>query len=270
MLHHPTYDRLTELGLHGAANAFAELIADPAAADLDHATWLGLLLDREATRRMDRRLQTRLRFARLRHPQACPEDIAYQAPRGLDRALIATLSAPDWIKGARNLIVTGPTGVGKSWIACALGHRACRNDLNVLYYRCARLFEDLALGHGDGRHARMLKNLAKPKLLILDDFGLEPLSAHARYDLFEILEDRCGRTATIVVSQLPVERWHEMMADPTIADAILDRLVHTAYRLDLKGESMRKLMAPKDTPEGVAVAPVGPQGILPRDAPPAP
>jgi hypothetical protein len=134
-------------------------------------------------------------------------------------------------------------------VACALAHRACRNDIAVIYHRAARLFEELALAHGDGRHARMLKNLAKTKLLILDDFGLEPLSAQARHDLFEILEDRDGRTATIVVSQLPVERWHEMLGDPTIADAILDRLVHTAYRIEIKGESMRKLMAPKHARE---------------------
>lgn len=159
--------------------------------------------------------------------------------------------------------------MGKSWIACALAHRACRNDIAVIYHRAARLFEELALAHGDGRHARMLKNLAKTKLLILDDFGLAPLTAPARHDLFEILEDRYGRTATVVVSQLPVERWHEMLGDPTLADAILDRLVHTAYRLDLKGESMRKLMAPKHG-HSEALAPVGPQGILPRAAPPAP
>jgi DNA replication protein DnaC len=270
MLHHPTYDRLLELGLQGAAAAFADLIADPAAAELDHATWLGLLLDRETSRRMDRRLQTRLRFARLRHPQACPEDIDYRAPRGLDRALIVALSGPGWIKNARATLITGPTGVGKSWIACALGHKACRNDFSVIYHRCARLFEELALAHGDGRHARMLKSLAKTRLLILDDFGLAPLSVQARHDLFEILEDRHGRTATIVVSQLPVERWHEMLGDPTIADAILDRLVHNAYRLDLKGESMRKLMAPKEANSSETVAPVGPQGILPRGTPPAP
>ena len=204
MLHHPTHERLAELGLLGAAAAFAELIADPVAAELDHAAWLGLLLDREATRRMDRRLQTRLRFARLRHPQACPEDIDYRTPRGLDRTLIATLSAPDWIISARSVIITGPTGVGKSWIACALAHRACRNDFPVIYHRAARLFEELALAHGDGRHARMLKNMAKAKLLILDDFGLAPLTAQARHDLLEILEDRCGRTATLIVSQLPV------------------------------------------------------------------
>jgi DNA replication protein DnaC len=179
------------------------------------------------------------------------------------------LSAPDWITSARSVIITGPTGVGKSWIACALAHRACRNDIAVIYHRAARLFEELALAHGDGRHARMLKNLAKTKLLILDDFGLAPLTAQARHDLFEILEDRNGRAATIVVSQLPVERWHEMLGDPTLADAILDRLVHTAYRLELKGDSMRKLMAPKHG-HGEAFAPVGPQGILPRAAPPAP
>ena len=251
-----------------AAAAFADLIADPEAAELDHAAWLGLLLDREATRRMDRRLQTRLRFARLRHPRPAPKT-STTARRAGSTAPDRRPERPDWIKSARSVIITGPTGVGKSWIACALGHRACRNDIAVIYHRAARLFEELALAHGDGRHARMLKNLAKTKLLILDDFGLAPLTAQARHDLFEILEDRYGRTATIVVSQLPVERWHEMLGDPTIADAILDRLVHTAYRLDLKGESMRKLMAPKHG-RGEALAPVGPQGILPRAAPPAP
>jgi hypothetical protein len=169
---------------------------------------------------MDRRLQTRLRFARLRHPQACPEDIDYRTPRGLDRTLIATLSAPDWITSARSVIITGPTGVGKSWIACALAHRACRNDFVVIYHRFARLFEELALAHGDSRHARMLKNMAKVKLLILDDFGLAPLTAQARHDLLEILEDRCGRTATLIVSQLPVESWHaiDSIAVPGLGD----------------------------------------------------
>lgn len=288
MLHHPTYDRLAELGLDGAAAAFAELTADPAAVALDHAAWLGLLLDREASRRLDRRLKTRLRFARLRHPEACPEDIDYRTPRGLDPAMMASLAAPDWVRRGCSVIITGPTGVGKSWIACALGQRVCRHDLSVAYHRAARLFADLALAHGDGRHARMLKTLANTRLLILDDFGLEPLTAQARHDLFEILEDRYGRAATIVVSQLPVERWHEMLAEPTLADAILDRLVHHAYRLDLKGPSMRKLMAPSlnpaaspdasaraaatDVPPAAAatVAPARPQGILPREAPPAP
>lgn len=239
MLAHPTLDRLNTMGLAGMARAFDDLAANPEADRLTHPEWLALLLDREWSLRHDRKLAARLRFARLRH-QASPEDIDYRSPRGLDRALFVKLVAGDWIAAHDNLVITGPTGVGKSWLACALGHKACRDDRSVLYQRVPKLFSSLALARGDGRHERFLRKLGSVQLLILDDWGLEPLDALARPDLLEILEERYGRRSTLVTSQLPIASWHQVIADPTYADAILDRLVHNAHRLDLDGESMRR------------------------------
>ncbi|HZD89444.1 MAG TPA: IS21-like element helper ATPase IstB [Pseudolabrys sp.] len=239
MLTHPTLDQLHQLGLAGMAQAFAELQADPQAAALTHAEWLGLLLDRETTGRQDRRLKARLRYARLRH-HATVEDVDYRAPRGLDRAFFQKLAAGDWIAVPQNLIIEGPTGVGKSWLACALGHKACRDNRSVLYQRIPRLFADLALGRGDGRYPRLMRALGGVKLLILDDWGLEPLGPDQRRDLLEILEERYGRGATLITSQIPVDRWHEIIGDPTLADAILDRIIHNAHRLKLRGDSLRK------------------------------
>ncbi len=239
MLPHPTLERLTSMGFAGMARAYGELAANPEADRLSHPEWLALLLDREWSFRHDRKLAARLRFAKLRH-HATPEDIDYRSTRGLDRALLMKLVAGDWIAAHDNLVITGPTGVGKSWLACALGHKACRDDRSVLYQRVPRLFASLALARGDGRHARLQRTLGSVQLLILDDWGLEPLDAMARHDLLEILEERYGRRATLVTSQLPVTAWHEVIGDPTYADAILDRLVHNAHRLDLDGESMRR------------------------------
>src|SRR4029077_13109506 len=174
----------------------------------------------EVTERDNKRLVARLRFAALRQT-AVIEDIDPGPPRGIERAFFAKLVDGDWIARKQNLLITGPTGVGKSWIACALGHKACRDNRSVLYQRMPRLFEALALARGDGRHARLLKSLSRVELLILDDWGLAPLTADQRRDLLEILEDRHGRGSTIVTSQLPVEHWHEIIGDPTIADAIL-------------------------------------------------
>ena len=185
---------------------------------------------------------TRLRFASLRQ-NAVIEDVDMKTPRGLDRALFQKLAAGEWIERHQNLLIIGKTGVGKSWIACALGHKACRDNRSVLYHRVPRLFDALALARGDGRIDRLLRSLARVELLILDDWGLSPLTAEQRRDLLEILEDRHGRGSTMVTSQLPVEHWHEIIGDPTIADAILDRLVHNAHRLILKGESLRKAAA---------------------------
>ena len=201
-----------------------------------------MMIDREAIERENKRLERRLKAASLRQ-SAIVEDIDHKAPRGLDRALFQKLIAGEWIARHQNLLVIGPTGVGKSWIACALGHKACRDDRSVLYHRVPRLFDALALARGDGRYARLLKNLARADLLILDDWGLAPLTPEQARDLLEIIDDRHGRGSTIVTSQLPVDHWHEVLGNPTIADAILDRLVHNAHRLTLKGDSMRKIAA---------------------------
>lgn len=239
MLAHPTLDRLNEMGFTGMAKAFDELAANAEAEHLSHAEWLGLLLDREWSWRYDRKLAARLRFAKLRH-QAVPEDVDYRSERGLDRALFLKLIAGDWIAAHDNLAICGPSGVGKSWLACALGHKACRDDRSVLYQRVPRLFASLTLARGDGRYPRLLRKLGSVQLLILDDWGLEPLDDHARHDLLEILEDRYGRRSTIITSQLPISAWHDVIGNPTYADAILDRLVHNAHRIDLSGESLRR------------------------------
>jgi len=239
MLTHPTLDQLHHLGLIGMAKAFGEAETSGEAAALTHPEWLALLLDREMTYRHDKKMAARLRYARLRQ-QAAVEDVDYRAARGLDRALFQKLVSGDWIDAHDNLVLCGPTGIGKSWLACALGHKACRDNRSVLYRRVPKLFGDLALARGDGRYARIVRALGSVQLLILDDWGLEPLDAQARHDLLEILEERYGRRSTIITSQLPVESWHQVIGDPTYADAILDRLVHNAQRLNLSGDSLRR------------------------------
>jgi DNA replication protein DnaC len=242
MLVHPTVELLHALGLHGMAKAFKELDQNAEAHALSHAEWLGLLLEHEATLRRQKRFEARARAARLRHP-ASIEDVNYRAARGLDRALFLKLAGCEWIAERRNLMITGACGLGKSWLACALGQKACREDLSVVYYRMPRLFETLALARGDGRYGKLLRSLARVKLLILDDWGPEALTPEQARDLLEIVEDRYDAGSILITSQAPINRWHDMIGIPTLADAILDRLVHNAYRIELSGESLRKQRA---------------------------
>ena len=244
MLSHPTLELLQTLGLHGMIKGFQELAAKPEARSLEHAEWLGILLEHEVTLRRQKRFEARARTARLRHP-ASVEDVDYRAARGLDRALFLQLTTCAWIRARRNLLITGPCGVGKSWLACALGHKACREDLSVLYQRVPRLFTALALARGDGRYGKLLRTLARVRLLVLDDWGPEPLTAEQARDLLEIAEDRYDAGSILFTSQVPIDRWYDLIGIPTLADAILDRVVHNAYRIELSGESLRKSRAPE-------------------------
>jgi len=219
--------------------ALVEQLQMPDIAALTFEERLGLLVDRESTERENRRLTTRLRQAKLRQT-ACIEDIDYRHPRGLDKSLMARLATCQWVRERHNVFITGPTGIGKTWLGCALGHKACREGLTVLYLRLPRFLPELPIAKGDGRYGKLLTTLAKTDVLILDDWGLAPFSDENRRDLLEIVEDRHERRATIITSQLPVEHWHDALGDPTLADAILDRLVHNAYKIALHGESMRK------------------------------
>ena len=243
MLIHPTLDQLRALKLDGMAQAFLELEAQEESRNLAHPEWLALLLDREAASRNTKRFQSRLRVARLRHSQAAIEDVDFRTPRRLDKALFQQLATSRWIAERRSLLVTGPCGVGKSWLSCALAHKACRDGYAVYYARAPRLFADLELAHGDGRFARLFRMLVKVDLLILDDWGPDRLTASQRRDLMEIVEDRHERRSTIVTSQVPIDLWYEIIGNPTIADAVLDRLVHNAHRIALSGESLRKKRA---------------------------
>lgn len=259
MLTHPAHERLIALGLIGMAKALEEQRRSPDLNALSFEERIGLLVDREAAERDTKRLTTRLKFAALRQ-SACVEDVDWRTPRGIDRAVFARLIGGDWIDRNEDLLVTGATGLGKSWIACALGHKACRDNRSVQYHRVPRLFEALALARGDGRYGRLLKTLGRVQLLILDDWGLSVLNPPERRDLLEILDDRHGRASTIVTSQIPVEHWHDVIGDPTLGDAILDRLVHNAHRLQLTGESIEsrppasKLLTPTQTPEPITMS----------------
>jgi len=242
MLTHPTLDKLQTLKFTGMTAALAEQLQMPDIDELAFEERLGLLVDREITARENRRLASRLRRARLKH-NAALEDIDYRHPRGLDKSLIQSLAACQWVKEHLNILITGPTGVGKTWLACALAQKACREGYTALYLRLPRLLQEMAIAKGDGRYPKLLTMLAKTEVLILDDWGLAKLTAEQRRDLLEILEDRHGVRSTLATSQLPIEKWHDLIGDPTLADAILDRLVHNAYKINLKGDSMRKRKA---------------------------
>ena len=242
MLTHPTLEKLQSLKLTGMMQALVEQLQMPEITELSFDERLGLLVDHEITHRDNRRLTTRLHQAKLRQ-SACIEDIDYRHPRGLDKSVITRLATCQWVRDRHNVLITGPTGIGKTWLACALGHQACRVGLTALYLRLPRLLQELPVAKADGRYGKLMGTLAKTDVLILDDWALAPLSEENRRDLLEVLEDRHDRRATIITSQLPLEHWHAALGEPTLADAILERLVHNAYKIVLKGDSMRKRLA---------------------------
>jgi DNA replication protein DnaC len=221
------------------ATAYEQQLSQPNTNDLSFEERFSMLVDCESTARENRKLTRNTSLAKFRI-QACLEDIDYRAHRGLQKSQVASLASCEWIQKHQNLCLTGPTGTGKTFLACALGLQACRQGLSVRYFRLPRLFEILRVAHGEGSFPRMMTQLAKVDLLILDDWGLQKPAANERSDLLELLEDRYGNRATCVTSQLPVKNWYDHLGDPTLADAILDRLVHNAHKIQLTGESMRK------------------------------
>jgi DNA replication protein DnaC len=240
MLNEQTIEKLYAMKLNGMAEAFKEQLQMTDMNDLSFDERFSLLVDRQWTWREDRRMKRLLSNAKLKI-NGCIEDIDYKTPRGLQKSIILGLGDCEWIKQAHNIIITGPTGVGKTYLACAFANRACRMGYSAFYIRIPKLFQDLIIARGDGSYPKIMKKLLKANVLVLDDIGLAPMNAQERRDMLEIIEDRHGVASTIVATQLPIEQWHENIRDPTIADAILDRLVHNAYKVNLKGESMRKL-----------------------------
>ena len=243
MLHQPLLDKLSALRLSGLRKGLEEQAQSAQYAELSFEERLGLLVDREWVRRENVRLTRGLRLARFQQT-ACVEDLDLAPSRGLDRRLVLELAQGEWIRNSLNVLVLGPTGAGKTYLACALGQAACRVGVSVRYLRASRLLQDFAHAHADGSYPKLLDSLSRVSLLILDDWLRDPLTPAQARDLLEVLDDRYGRGSTLVASQAPVADWHERLPDPTLADAILDRLVHNAHRLELKGESQRKLRSP--------------------------
>lgn len=240
MLHNQTLQSLRALKLSGMAAGLEQQQAQPATHDeLGFDQRLALLVDRETTWRNNSKVTRLLAHARLKL-QACPEDIDYSHPRGLHKSQFADLLASRWIHQHHNVLITGSTGCGKTYLGCALATQACRHGFSVRYFRTSRLLETLSIAHGDGRFAKLIQQLAKTDLLVLDDWGLEKMTLGQRNDLLEIMEDRHGLRSTLITSQLPVSQWHQSIGDATLADAILDRLLHNSHKLKLQGESMRK------------------------------
>jgi DNA replication protein DnaC len=248
MLLQQTIEQLHELRLTGMAAALLEQVTMPQTHDLSFEDRLGLLVERELSCREDRRLTRLLQLAKL-HVPACAEDIDFRTPRGLDKGVMLRLASCAWVRNNEVVLISGATGTGKSFLACALGHSACRHGVATRYFRFSRLLGELSLARADGSYPKFLEKLARTQLLILDDFGLSPLTDAERRDLLEVLEDRYGRRATLITSQLPLEHWHTAVGDTTFADAILDRLIHHAHHISLKGASMRRKTSAKPDSE---------------------
>ena len=243
MLVHATVEKMTAMHLTALADAFHRQLASTQFAEMSFEDRVAMLIDHEWTAREQRKLQRRLQHANLRH-QASLEDIDWQAPRrGLDKALVGSLATCAWIQQHQNLVIIGPTGIGKSWLADAFAERACRVGYSAYRVRVPRLLHDLAVARGDGSYTRLLAKLTKTALLVLDDWGLAPLSGPQRHDVLEVLEDRTERASTLLTTQLPIKAWHEAIGDPTLADSICDRLIHTAHVIELHGPSMREVRA---------------------------
>jgi len=243
LLNEHTVSQLRSLRLDGMVHALQDPAAVTAAATLPFEERLAMIVQREVDWRDGKRIERLLKAAKLKVSGACLEDIDWRSSRGLDRTLISALAGGDWLRHGHNVLITGATGVGKTWLACALAQQAARSGFSVLYMRAPRLLEELRIAHGDGTFNRRLAQLARIDLLALDDFAIAPITPPERNDLLELLDDRVGTRATLITSQLPVSGWHEWLNDPTLADAILDRIVHSAHRIALKGESMRKKTA---------------------------
>lgn len=235
-----TVEKIRSLKLSGMAMALEEQMQSPHFQSLSFEDRLTLLIDREETYRSNRRYQARLRSAKLKDPTARIEDCDINAGRGLDKSLLVNLSSCAWIRSKQNLFITGPTGVGKTFVACAIGHRSCIEGLSTRYYRWSRLMQEFSIAKATSKQQSLLELLAKLDLLIIDDWGINALGAEEREDLLEVLEDRYNLRSTVILSQVPVDRWHELIGDPSIADAILDRLVHAAHRIEMRGSSQRK------------------------------
>jgi len=239
MLNEQTFEKLYQMKLNGMADAFKEQLAQPDINQLSFDERFSLLVDRQWSWKENKRLERLLRNAKLKL-NACIEDIDYNRARGIDKSVILSLAGCEWIKQAQNIIITGPTGVGKTWLACAVANLACRNGHSAMYVRIPRLLQQLVIAKADGSYAKIMNKLAKAKVLIIDDLGLAPLTDVERRDLLEVIEDRYDLSSTIIISQLAIDLWHDSIGDPTIADAILDRLVHNSHKITLKGGSMRR------------------------------
>ena len=244
MLTQPTIEKLCAMRLKGMAEAFRQQQESADYQQLSFEERLGLLIDRQWTWRENHALERRLRNGRLQGP-ACIEDIDYRSARGLDRQLVRSLTLESvWVREHQNLFLLGPTGIGKTWLGRAFAQKACRDGYTALFYKAVELFRDLAMARADGRHAKLLCQIGRVDLLIVDDWAMAPLAEHERRDFLEICDARYQARSTLLTSQIPVASWHAQIGDPTIADSILDRLVHNAHRLELKGESMRKKRGP--------------------------